>query len=64
MGGGGNAEYVAVNENHIIKIPDQMSFKSAASIPEVFLTAFQLLYWISDITKNGKLNEAKVLVHR
>lgn len=64
MGGGGNAEYVAVNENHLIRIPDEMSFRSAASIPEVFLTAFQLLYWVSDLAKSGKLANAKVLVHR
>lgn len=64
LGGGGNAEYVAVNENHLIKIPDELTFKSAASIPEVFLTAFQLLYWVSDLTKSDQLQNSKVLVHR
>ena len=35
LGGGGNAEFVAVNANLLIKIPDTMSFKEAsASIQE------------------------------
>jgi tumor protein p53-inducible protein 3 len=35
LSGGGNAEFVAVNENHLIKIPESMSFKKASAIPEV-----------------------------
>jgi tumor protein p53-inducible protein 3 len=43
LGGGGNAEYVAVNEKQLIKIPDWMTNEQSAAIPEVWLTAFQLL---------------------
>lgn len=69
LGGGGNAEYVSVNEKHLIKIPDSMSFKTASAIPEVWLTAFQLIYWISSLNKtpndnlNKEIKDLKVLVH-
>ncbi len=56
LGGGGNAEYVAVNEKNLIRIPDGMSFKEASAITEVWLTAFQLIYWISSVTHAPNLN--------
>jgi tumor protein p53-inducible protein 3 len=66
-GGGGNAEYVAVHESNLIRIPEWMSFKQAAAVPEVWLTAFQLLYWVSNVTKAesaGKnVSDLRVLVH-
>ena len=64
--GGGNAEYVAVHESNLIRIPDWMSFREAAAVPEVWLTAFQLLYWISSLTKPDsckEVSELNVLVH-
>ena len=42
--GGGNAEFVTVNEDHVMPVPDWMSFTDAAAIPEVWLTAYQLLH--------------------
>lgn len=63
VGGGGNAEFVNVHEKNLIKIPDWMSFQEAAAIPEAWLTAFQLLYWISNITKNENIKQRKFLVH-
>lgn len=70
LGGGGNAEYVTVNENHLIRIPDWMSWTQAAAIPEAWLTAFQLVYWISSITKPSyyensrkSIDQLRVLVH-
>jgi tumor protein p53-inducible protein 3 len=67
-GGGGNAEYVAVHESNLIRIPEWMSFKEAAAVPEVWLTAFQLLYWVSSVTKADSavlknVNDLRVLVH-
>lgn len=56
LGGGGNAEYVAVNEKNLIRIPDSMSFKEASAITEVWLTAFQLIYWISSVTQVPNFN--------
>jgi len=43
--GGGYAQYVNVHETHLIPVPDDISFETAAAIPEAFLTAFQLLFW-------------------
>jgi len=49
LGGGGYAEYTKVNSRHIMRIPNNLSMKEASAIPEVFLTAFQLIYFISDL---------------
>ena len=49
--GGGQAEYVLSNEANMIRIPDWMSWRQAACVPEAWLTAFQLLYWVSGFTK-------------
>ncbi|EAS01292.2 NAD(P)H quinone oxidoreductase, PIG3 family protein, putative (macronuclear) [Tetrahymena thermophila SB210] len=43
LSGGGYSEYVAVNKDHILEIPDQMSFSDAAGLAETWLTAYQLL---------------------
>lgn len=56
LGGGGNAEYVAANENTLIRIPENMSFKDASAITEVWLTAFQLIFWISSVTQSPNYN--------
>jgi len=58
LGGGGYAEYVAVPETNIMAIPNDMDFVQAAAIPEVFLTAFQLLRYIGNM-QPGEV----VLVH-
>lgn len=43
LSGGGNAEYVNVHEAHVMPIPDGVDYKTAAAIPETWLTAYQLL---------------------
>jgi len=58
LSGGGYAEYVTVNENHVFKIPDSLNFEQAAGIPEVWITAYQLLFWIGQIKKGDY-----VLIH-
>jgi tumor protein p53-inducible protein 3 len=66
LGGGGNAEYVAVDERNLIRIPDWMSFRDAGAIPEVWLTAFQLLYWVSSVTTSNtqeEIRKKRILVH-
>lgn len=67
VAGGGNAEYVAVNEKNMIKIPDWMSFRNAAAITEAWITAFQLIFWISTITKKEpwqkSIEDSHFLVH-
>ena len=66
LGGGGNAEYVSVDERNLIRVPDWMSFRDAGAIPEVWLTAFQLLYWISSVTTTNnqeEIRKRRFLVH-
>lgn len=55
---GGYAEYVAMPSNRAILIPDNMSFEAAAAIPEVFLTAYQTLYWLGELK-----SDETVLIH-
>mmetsp|Transcript_26692 Transcript_26692/g.26351 ORF Transcript_26692/g.26351 Transcript_26692/m.26351 type:complete len:242 (+) Transcript_26692:245-970(+) len=56
--GGGYAEYAAVQSDHLMPIPDNLSYEEAAAIPEGWVTAYQLLFYIA----RGKAQE-KVLVH-
>lgn len=58
LAGGGYAELVAVNEKLILPIPEEMSYVQAAAIPEVFLTAYQALFWLGNLQK-----EETVLIH-
>src|SRR5215471_4358508 len=39
IGGGGQAGFVTVPENHIARIPDNLDWAQAAAVPEVFMTA-------------------------
>ncbi len=52
------AEYVAMDAGRAMEIPNSMSFVEAAAIPEVFLTAYQTMFWL------GKLKpEQTILIH-
>jgi len=57
-GGGAYAEYISVKKTHIIAKPPYLTWVDAASIPEVYLTAFQALVVIGQVKK-----EDHVLVH-
>ncbi|HLR02045.1 MAG TPA: NAD(P)H-quinone oxidoreductase [Virgibacillus sp.] len=58
VNGGGYAEYAVMPVERAMTIPDNLSFVEAAAIPEVFLTAYQTLFWI------GKLQaDEHVLIH-
>ncbi|PIC88274.1 NADPH:quinone oxidoreductase [Sporosarcina sp. P21c] len=58
VNGGGYAEFAVMPADRAMKIPDSLSFEEAAAIPEVFLTAYQTLFWL------GKLqNQETVLIH-
>jgi len=46
--GGGYAEYVAVQEDHVMRIPANLNFTQAAAIPEVWLTSWQLLTFLAN----------------
>jgi len=47
-----------VHEKIATSIPENISFEQAAGIPEVFLTAYQALFWIGDLKANQD-----VLIH-
>jgi tumor protein p53-inducible protein 3 len=47
--GGGYAEYVSIPEAMAMPIPKDFSFEEAAAIAEVFLTAYQTLFWIARV---------------
>ncbi|NWK84954.1 NADP-dependent oxidoreductase [Staphylococcus sp. GSSP0090] len=55
---GGYAEFIAVNQNTVVKKPESLSFEEAATIPINGLTVYQALI------KYGKLSHGdKVLIH-
>lgn len=58
LAGGGYAEYAVIHEDMAMPIADDLDFAAAAAIPEVFLTAFQALYWLADLQP-----QEKVLIH-
>jgi len=60
LAGGGYAEYVAVHEGSVLRMPPSMSFVEAAAIPEVFLTSFQCLYTQGLVHERGP---CRILIH-
>src|SRR6185295_10860444 len=58
IGGGGQAEFVTVPENHLAQIPDNLSWTEAAAVPEVFMTAHDALF-----TQCGVMAGELVLIH-
>jgi len=58
IGGGGQAEYVTVPENHLARVPDNLDWAEAAAIPEVFMTAHDALF-----TQCGLTTGDHVLIH-
>lgn len=55
---GGYTEYAVMPADRAILLPDSLDYVAAAGISEVFLTAYQTLYWL------GKLQEHEtVLIH-
>ncbi len=44
--GGGNAEFAAAHQDHMLPVAAHMSFTQAAAIPEVWLTAYQLIHLV------------------
>ncbi|GFS12378.1 quinone oxidoreductase PIG3 [Elysia marginata] len=58
LAGGGNAEYVTSPWQLLMEVPDHFSMSQAAAVPEVWLTAYMLLYKLGHLTKDDT-----VLIH-
>ncbi len=56
--GGAYAEYVVVHQNLAMPIPLNLGYLEAAGIGEVFLTAYQALFWLGELKRNDT-----VLIH-
>jgi len=52
--GGGYAEYVAVNANHCLPIPDGVKEQDAAGLPETYFTVWSNIFFNQKI-KNGSI---------
>jgi NADPH:quinone reductase len=58
IGGGGQAEYIVLQEGLLVGIPENLDFVQAAAIPEVFITAHDALF-----TQAGLQMGERVLIH-
>lgn len=56
LSGGGYAEYCTIHQDMAMTIPDELSFEEAAAIPEVFLTAFQAIDWLGDLSEGETIS--------
>lgn len=56
--GGGYAEYVVIHEDLAIPVPENMDMPTAAGLPEVFMTAYQAMFWLGELE-----TEQTVLLH-
>ncbi|MFT5636695.1 MAG: NADPH2:quinone reductase, partial [Cognaticolwellia sp.] len=56
--GGAYAEFVKVKTEHLIKLPENLTYAQGAAMAEVFLTAYQCLFIIAELKP-----KAKVLIH-
>ncbi|WP_088328443.1 NAD(P)H-quinone oxidoreductase [Lacimicrobium sp. SS2-24] len=55
VAGGGYAEYVSVNQDHLMRVPDTLSLEDAAGLAEVYLTAYQALFLLADLQSGESL---------
>ncbi|AYW46968.1 NADPH:quinone oxidoreductase [Tetragenococcus osmophilus] len=55
---GGYAEYAIIPASRAIVLSKNLTLREGAAIPEVFLTAYQTMYWLGDLKK-----EETILIH-
>ena len=55
LGGGGYAQYVAVNERMVLSKPKALTFEEASAIPEVYATAYLNLFYVGKAKKGETL---------
>ncbi|KAK3588485.1 hypothetical protein CHS0354_012894 [Potamilus streckersoni] len=49
LAGGGYAEYATVHEDLLLNVPSNLNLTEAGGIPEVWLTAYQLLFFVGNV---------------
>ncbi|OQY20691.1 MAG: NADPH:quinone oxidoreductase [Desulfobacteraceae bacterium 4572_35.1] len=52
VGGGGYAEYAVAYDNHVMTLPESMSFEEGACVCESYITAFLNVFMIGDLQDN------------
>ncbi|MDN6161959.1 MAG: NAD(P)H-quinone oxidoreductase [Atopostipes sp.] len=57
------AEYAVLPANRAIVIPESLSIIEGAAIPEVFLTAYQAMFWLGGLKLDDKKGKKTVLIH-
>ncbi len=55
LGGGGYAEYVSVPQEMVMPMPKGLSFIEASAIPEVYMTAYLNLFYVTNAKKGETL---------
>lgn len=60
---GAYAEYAVMPANRAIILPDAISLIEGAAIPEVFLTAYQTIFWLGGLKLDDKKGEKTILIH-
>jgi NADPH:quinone reductase len=55
VGGGGQAEMIAVHERLAMPVPDELDWVAAGGVPEVFTTAHDALFSQGDLTAGERL---------
>ncbi len=54
-GGGGQSEFVSIDESNLVSVPDRVDLESAGGIPETFFTAFDALFNQANITLGDRI---------
>lgn len=55
VNGGGYAEYVAIDANHCLPIPENLSLQDAAGLPETYFTVWSNLFLGHEVKEGGIL---------
>ncbi len=55
VAGGGYAEYAVVHQDHILPVPDDMSFVDAAALPETIFTVWANVFELGGLKKDDYL---------
>ena len=54
-GGGAMATHIAAHERMLCRVPDEIDLVDAAGVPEVFMTAYDALFWQAELAMGENL---------